>query len=304
LDRINNARAQAAEPLASLSDIIKGRKEARKMAEASYDFMCSIRIQDAIESLTAKFEEMGQLDRSMEYRQVWDIIVELLEQVAEVLGEEIISGDEFAKILNAGFQEYEIGIIPPSVDQVLVGTIHRLRSHEIKVLYILGVNDGSFPSSASEDGILTDEDRTDLIGRGVQVMKDSKSLAFEEQYLTYTTLTTANKYLRLSFPISDFDGKSRRPSIIISRLKKVFPKIREESSVIKDRSEAALLNGIAARKPAFNEMLTAIKENPESQVLKSEIVWFRDSNEWSGRLKNAAKGFVFENEASSSIQKP
>ncbi|MHC1721530.1 MAG: helicase-exonuclease AddAB subunit AddB [Clostridiaceae bacterium] len=297
IERINAIRIEASKPLLSLSDKIRGKKEAKEMAEAFYDFMCGINIQEAIEKLITKFEYMGQLDRSKEYRQVWDIIVELLEQVVEVLGEEIITGDEFAKIINAGFQEYEIGVIPPAIDQVLVGNIQRLRSHEIKVLYILGVNDGVFPSSVSGEGILTDEDRLDLIGRGVQVMKDSKSLAFEEQYLTYTTLTTANKYLRLSFPISDFDGKSKRPSIIISRLKKVFPKIREESSVIKDRSETALLNGITARKPAFNDMLRAIKENPGSRVLKSEICWFRNSGEWKERLESAANGFAFENEA-------
>ena len=267
------------------------------MAGALYEFMCEIRIPETIEMLIAKFEEMGRLDRAQEYEQVWDIIVELLEQVVEVLGDEAITGDEFSKIISAGFEEYEIGIIPPAIDQVLVGTVQRLRSHEISVLYIIGVNDGVFPAATSKEGILGDEDRIELISKGLKVMKDSKSLAFEEQFLSYTTLTTANRYLRLSFPVSDFDGKPKRQSIIISRLKKVFPELREESSIIKDTSEEGILRGIASKRPAFNEMLTLIKDNQDSFVLRCAISWYKKDEQWQARLKAAAEGFSYENTA-------
>lgn len=297
IERVNGTREKVVEPLVRLSGSIKGKRSAREMAEALYDFMRGIGIPETIEQLIAKFEDMGRLDRAQEYEQVWDIIVELLEQVVEVLGEETVTGDEFAKIISAGFEEYEIGIIPPAIDQVLVGTVQRLRSHEISVLYIIGVNDGVFPSASSKEGILADEDRIALISKGVGVMKDSKSLAFEEQFLSYTTLTTANRYLRLSFPVSDFDGKPKRPSIIISRLKKVFPKLREESTVIRDAGEESLLKGIASKRPAFNEMLTHIKDNPESEVLRCAISWFGKDEQWKGRLQSAAEGFSYENAA-------
>lgn len=295
--RVNETRDRVVEPLLKLSQNIKGRHGAREMAGALYEFMCEIKIPETIERLIAKFEAMGRLDRAQEYEQVWDIIVELLEQVVEVLGEETITGDEFSKIISAGFEEYEIGIIPPAIDQILVGTVQRLRSHEISVLYIIGVNDGVFPAATSKEGILGDEDRIELISKGVQVMKDSKSLAFEEQFLSYTTLTTANRYLRLSFPVSDFDGKPKRQSIIISRLKKVFPELREESSIIKDTSEAGILRGITSKRPAFNEMLTLIKDNPDSAVLRCAISWYKQDDQWQSRLKAAAEGFAYENTA-------
>ncbi len=297
IERVNETRDKVVEPLLKLSQSIKGRHGAREMAGALYEFMCEIRIPETIEMLIAKFEEMGRLDRAQEYEQVWDIIVELLEQVVEVLGDEAITGDEFSKIISAGFEEYEIGIIPPAIDQVLVGTVQRLRSHEISVLYIIGVNDGVFPAATSKEGILGDEDRIELISKGLQVMKDSKSLAFEEQFLSYTTLTTANRYLRLSFPVSDFDGKPKRQSIIISRLKKVFPELREESSIIKDTSEEGILRGIASKRPAFNEMLTLIKDNQDSFVLRCAISWYKQDEQWQARLKAAAEGFSYENTA-------
>ncbi|MBP1743972.1 MAG: ATP-dependent helicase [Firmicutes bacterium] len=297
IERVNETRDKVAGPLLKLSRNIKGRHGAREMAEALYEFMCEIRIPETIEMLIAKFEELGRLDRAQEYEQVWDIIVELLEQVVEVLGDEPITGDEFSKIIGAGFEEYEIGIIPPAIDQVLVGTIQRLRSHEISVLYIIGVNDGVFPAASSKEGILADEDRIALISKGVKVMKDSKSLAFEEQFLSYTTLTTADRYLRLSFPVSDFDGKPKRPSIIISRLKKVFPRVREENSIIKDTTEEGLLRDITSRRPVFNEMLTLIKDHPDSSVLRCAINWYSRDEQWKGRLKAAAEGFSYENTA-------
>ncbi len=297
IERVNSTRDKVVEPLRKLSEGIKGRHGAREMAEALYDFMCDIGIPETIEMLISKFEAMGRLDRAQEYEQVWDIIVELLEQVVEVLGEEDLTGDEFSKIMSAGFEEYEIGIIPPAIDQVLVGTVQRLRSHEISCLYIIGVNDGVFPAASSKEGILADEDRIALIAKGVNVMKDSKSLAFEEQFLSYTTLTTANRYLRLSFPVSDFDGKPKRPSIIISRLRKVFPELKEESSVMRDTDDESLLSSIASKRPAFNEMLTLIKDNPESEVLRCAINWFRQDEQWKEKLQAAAEGFSFENTA-------
>lgn len=141
------------------------------------------------------------------------------------------------KILQTGLSEYEIGLIPPTLDQVMVGSITRLRSHNINTLYIVGVNDGIFPSPLKEEGILSDDDRKFLGDKGLEIAKDTKSIAFEEQFLVYSTLTTPSKYLRLSYPIADGEGKTLRPSIIISRIKKIFTNICEENDIVKLNGE-------------------------------------------------------------------
>ncbi len=297
IERVNNIRYQAASPIIRFAVRVKGKKTVRELTEALYDFLCDIDIPETLNLLLEAFEQQEQLDRAAEYRQVWDIIMELLDQVVEVMGEEILPLEEYSKILSAGFQEYEIGIIPPALDQVLVGSIQRLKSHEISVLFILGANDGVFPAAAVNPGVLTDEDRIALTAGGLEVMRDSKSQAFEEQFLTYSTLTRANEYLRLSFPVSDFEGKSKRPSIIMSRLKKIFPKISEHSDIIKDTSEEARLNNITARQPVLNDLMVEMCSASDSEVLKSIVKWYRSNEAWSPKLVNAANGFYYSNSA-------
>ena len=91
-------------------------------------------------------------------------------------------------------------------------------------MFLLGVNDGVFPLSAPSEGILSDQDRSLLHHMGIELAKDTRVQVFDEQYLVYRTLTVAGKYLKISWPIGDSEGKTMRPSIIVSRLQKLFPK--------------------------------------------------------------------------------
>ncbi|MGE5627711.1 MAG: helicase-exonuclease AddAB subunit AddB [Solirubrobacterales bacterium] len=294
IERINKTRNEAAKPLLNLSKKIKGRRTFNEITKALYEFICEINIPETIEKLIFSFETNGQMDRAAEYKQVWDIIVEIMEQLVQVMGDEAVNLDEYTKILNSGFQEYEIGIIPPAIDQVLVGSIQRLKSHEISVLFILGTNDGVFPSPSSNEGVLTDDDRIALINGGLEVSRDSKSLAFEEQFLIYSTLTRANEYLRLSFPAADFEGKTKRPSIIISRLKKIFKGLTEYSNIIKDNSEGARLKNITSKQPLLNQVLAEMG-NKDSGVLNCILNWYYTNEPWKSRLINGAKGYSYKN---------
>ena len=148
------------------------------------------------------------------------------------MGDETFGVERFSKILKIGLGQYQIGLIPAALDQVLVGSIDRSRSHEVKALYILGVNDGVFPSAAVREGILSDNDRAALNHIGLELAGDSRAQAFDEQYLIYRALSIAGGYLQVSWPIADSEGKSMRPSTIISRLRKLFPHITETSNII------------------------------------------------------------------------
>ncbi len=237
LDKINDIRYEAMDPIVSLNKSFKSKDSAKEFCEVLYEFLCSINLPDKIQNMIENFKVEGEVEKASEYNQIWNIVMEVLDQIAEVIGEEKISLKEFFKILQTGFSEYEIGLIPPTLDQVIVGSITRLRSHNINILYIVGVNDGIFPAPLKEEGILSDEDRQFLGEKGLEIAKDTKSIAFEEQFLVYSTLTTPSKYLRLSYPIADGEGKTLRPSIIISRIKKIFTNICEENDIVRLNDE-------------------------------------------------------------------
>jgi len=133
--------------------------------------------------------------------------LEVFDHTVEVMGDETFGIEKFARILEIGFGECKIGLIPASLDQVLVGSLERSRSHEIKALYILGANDGVFPPAVMEEGILSDQDRAVLNNAGIELASDTRTQAFDGQYLIYRALTTAGNYLRISWSIADHEGK-------------------------------------------------------------------------------------------------
>lgn len=301
LEKINTIREKVRDPLMNLALSIKGRKRGRESCEGLYTFLCNLGIPERVEAWISQFKEAGELDKVNEYSQIWDIVIELLDQIVEVLGDEIVSIDMLSKILSTGFKEYEVGVIPPSIDQVLVGSITRLKSHDVSALYIVGVNDGVFPAVIPAEGVLSDNDREGLRERGLEIAKDTKSRAFEEQFLVYTTLTLVSKYLRLSYPMGDEEGKTKRPSIIISRVKKIFPALKEESSLMDRNEDYENLRVIDGPKATFNQFISSLRKNREGSYVTPlwlEVYrWYRDNGEWNDKLKGVLSGFSYTNEA-------
>ncbi|MPM97009.1 ATP-dependent helicase/deoxyribonuclease subunit B [bioreactor metagenome] len=157
---------------------IKGKKTGKEMCHALYDFLMKLNIEEKTQALIQVFKEENLLDKVNEYRQIWDAIVDIMDQIAEVINEDKIDSEVFGRILKSGFEEYELGLIPPAIDQILVSSVQRIRSHDIKALYIVGVNDGVFPGAIADEGILTDLERESLRENGLELAKDTKSLAF------------------------------------------------------------------------------------------------------------------------------
>ncbi|WP_251861240.1 helicase-exonuclease AddAB subunit AddB [Clostridium sp. Marseille-Q2269] len=301
LNKINNIRYEAMGPIVSLNENLKNKTTAKEYCEELYEFLCNINLPDRINNIIENFKLQGQVEKASEYNQIWNIVIEVLDQIVEVIGNEKVSLKEFFKILETGFKEYEIGIIPPTLDQVIVGSITRLRSHNINTLYIVGVNDGIFPSPLKEEGILSDDDRELLESKGLEIAKDTKSIAFEEQFLVYSTLTTASKYLRLSYPIADGEGKTLRPSIIISRIKKIFSNICEENDIVRFNNEEEELKNISSAKPTFNYLISNLRKDVEEvkihNIWGDTYKWYLENEFWVGKLNRLIKGFDYTNQS-------
>ena len=300
LSRVNKIRREIVAPIERLYSRIRGKKAVKETCTAVYDFLCELNIPDTIEQWIAVFKDTGRQELAREYSQIWNIIMELLDQIVEVLGEEQLTLEQFVKIISIGFNEHKMGLIPPALDQVLVGSVDRLKSHDVTVLFILGVNDGIFPSATNDEGILTDHDRGVLNGLGMELAKDTKAQAFEEQYLVYTSLTLANGHLKISYPMADFEGKSLRPSIIISRLKTIFPRLKEGSDVLEATSEEEHLKLINAQTPTFNELISVIRKDKDGEehlpIWKDVYRWYAVQDKWKDRCSSVFSGISYTNQ--------
>lgn len=299
LEEINKVRYEISGPLLEFRKKTKGKKKGSEICGALYDFLCGIGVPGRIEASIEQFRTSGQLSLANEYSQVWNIVMEVFDQTVEVMGEETFGIERFANILEIGLGEYKVGLIPASLDQVLVGSVERSKSHEVKALYILGVNDGVFPAAAAEEGILSDLDRAALNQAGVELASDTRTKAFDEQYLVYRALTTAGSYLRLSWPIADHEGRTMRPSMIISRLRKLFPAISEGSNVLKAEADQAETELVTGKTPAFKHMVSALRQKADGKDIgplwPGVYRWFATQEDWGPKCESARSAFRYKN---------
>jgi len=299
LEDVNQIRLEIIAPLMEFRNRTKGRKTAAEFCTALYDFLCTLGIPERLEQKVQEFRDAGNLLLANEYSQVWNIVIALMDQMVEVMADEAFGVERFANMLEIGFAEYKVGLIPASLDQVLVGSAERSKSHEIKALFILGTNDGIFPAGGAEEGILSDEERDRLLTLGVEIAKDTRARAMDENFLIYRTLTTPSEYLRISWPIADQEGKTLRPSIIISRMRKIFPKIRETSNILPPSSNADVLELLTSREAAFRRLIGVIRQRADGinilPVWQDVARWFLRQNEWESEIFRAKKAFQYRN---------
>ena len=94
-----------------------------------------------LHSWRKNFRTGGELALAKEYAQVYRIVMELFDKFVSLLGEEEIALKDYCELLDAGLEEAKVGVIPPSLDQVMIGDVERTRIKNIKALFFVGAND-------------------------------------------------------------------------------------------------------------------------------------------------------------------
>lgn len=200
----------------------EGKFEAEELIAAVYDFCVSLNLQEKMERMEAEFTQNGDFTRAKEYGQVYPAVMDLLHQMHELLQKETMSFREFTDILTAGFSELSVGIIPQSVDQVVIGDIERTRLKQVKALFFLGVNDGNIPRSKSKGGLISDIEREFLQESGKELAPTGRQQMFIQKLYLYLNLTKPSEKLYLSYSRADGQGKALRPAYLIHTMLSVF----------------------------------------------------------------------------------
>lgn len=297
---INDIKGRVCSPLLKLKASLEEGKGARIICASIFQFLCDLGVPERIERLVEGFKNDGELDMAGEYSKVWNIMIETFDQVVEVLSDRDITLEQLSKVLAIGFEEYKIGLIPSALDQVVFGSIERVKNYDIKALYIIGVNDGIFPSSPGDEGVLSDSDRECLKSMGLQLAPGTKDKVFDEQYLVYTALTRSRKYLKICCPIADHEGKAMRPSIIISRLKKIFKNIEEKSNITVEDTDEENIKRINSPLPTLNELVCAMRKNADGHnmnpVWRDVYYWYINNDKWRDKAQRAVSGLTYVNQ--------
>lgn len=197
----------------------------REQTEKLYQFFCELQMEQKLREHQEKFEAQGEEILASEYRQIYRIVVDLLDKLVDLLGEEIMSVEDYADVLEAGFSSAKVGSIPPGNDCVILGDIERTRLEGIRVLFFLGVNDSLIPGTLSGGGILSQYDREILEQKDLELAPTAREQAFLQHFYLYLNMTKPSDALYLTYARMDGDGKAIRPSYLIGTLQKLFSQL-------------------------------------------------------------------------------
>lgn len=296
LQNLNITREQAVSQFQELADLRRKRNATvTDWTKALYLFIERGNIQMRLKQYENYFLEIGNGALAKEYAQIYRIVMELLDKLVSLLGNEIISLREFTEVLDAGFEEAKVGIIPPSVDQVVLGDLERTRLNHIKVLFFVGVNDGIIPKSKSRGGILSELDREELVKQKVELAPTKRQQSYIERFYLYLALTKPADKLYLSYSKVNMDGKSLRGAYLIyaiQRLYKILNIIDEE-----ERQQEGLKQIVTAESgiDCLVAGLRAYREGRRNEEWCTLFQWYLESEEWKEKVIKLGDACFYSN---------
>lgn len=251
--------------LFELKNKLSKTKKASETCKILYDYLIS--------------KDIAKTDEQIE---ALNLVIDILNEISEIFKERNMGIDEFSKILKVGLSTKELGQIPSLNNKVIVGDVNRSKTHKVKAMFIIGVNDGVFPSLNTNEGFFNDKDREKLKEMDFELAKGTKEKSYEENFNIYKAMSTAEERMYISYSSSDADGKALRKSLIISKLNRIFKNLKEENFEEKK-------DEILGEKITFTKLLN----NIENENWKEVLVWYE--KHYNAKLNSALKGLEYTN---------
>lgn len=283
LETLNTLRNKIVTPLIDFKKKLEGKKSAQEITTKLYEFLEENNIRRKLEEKLQKLNTEEEIKYANEYISSFNILMDILDEINLVFGSQNMTFEDYRKILKSGLEASQLGEIPQVIDEVTIGDVERSRSHKIHTLFILGLNDGVFPNTNITEGFLNDSDREYLKKNGIELAKGSLENIYDDEFNIYKAFTTAENDIYLSYVSSDKEGKGLRPSTLLTKIKKIFPKLKEESSILQEKAE------ITVPKETFGELLTNIRNYKNGEEIDDTWIavynWYMENEKWKNKLQ-------------------
>lgn len=219
LNELNAMRADIVNLVDGMKSAMGRYNSAGDKIKGLYDFLNDrFMMEERIAEMVRQQEREGFEEGAAETAQSWNIICTILNQIVSTLGEEKVSDGQLMKLMEAGFEEIEIGLVPVTSDMVIIGTMQRTRLSRIKALFVVGANEGLIPLESGDDGLLSDREKSVLEGFEVEMAKTEKVMRQEEKMALYRMLSLPSEKLYISCSMTDEKGEEMRPSSVFRKL--------------------------------------------------------------------------------------
>jgi len=256
LKQINKLRLRIVEPLEKLHTGLKGDSSAEEKLKCLYRFLDDISLPESLDKKVDDFTDLDELRFADEYKQLWEIIVSATEQMHLIINDEILNTAEFRKLVTLALSQYDVGVIPISLDRTGLGGMAMSRRRDLKCLIILGASDDRLPTVSKNSGALSDNERAVLTNLGTEIHAGLEERLYREMNMLYSVVTLPSEKL----VVIHSTGAGQRPSFISKRL--------------------CLMYGIS-EKVLPEDVYMAIAEKPYIELLKTKkIIYDSEKQEY------------------------
>lgn len=261
---LNQVREKILNAFLPLFDVFCSGHTVQEQTYALYQFISRFGIEQLLKEKQHEFED-SNMTKAQEYAQIYKIVMDLLDKVASLLGEEQMTIHEYGDILDAGFSAAKVGSIPPGNDRVMIGDIERTRLSHIKILFFVGVNDGIVPKSGSMGNIISQFEREKMAEHHLELAPGARERVFIQKFYLYLNMTKPSDALYVTFSRVNADGKALRRSYLIGTLQHMFPDL-----TVEERDEISLAEDVLTPENAVQFFLEGLAQ---SRIKEIETQW-------------------------------
>jgi ATP-dependent helicase/nuclease subunit B len=192
----------------NLLKVIAEKPDGAKLARAIYEFWAGLKVTDKFDQWQERSDDLPPLYRSI-HQTAWEQINSWCDNLALAFDNTPMDAADWLAIAEAGLSRLTLGVIPPSLDQVLVGAIDRARQPDVKLAIVLGFNEGVFPAAPPQELLLNRAERQLLAqDHEFNLGLDRLQYAAREQFFAYIACTRASERLCVSWSRRNLAGKS------------------------------------------------------------------------------------------------
>ena len=213
-ERVEPLRRRLVDAIAPLTRAVKGEdRPAGEFLSTLWSCVEAFGVAERLGDQIEAAEAAGELEEASENRQAWEQLCGLLDQADDLIGREVVSGGDFVATVEYGLDLLDFAVVPPRADEAILGDVERTRLIGCRAAVVVGLNDGVFPAASNDDGgVLGDEERRLLRGRGVDVEADGRGRLLAERFLAYRAFSTPSERLTLVRSVADAGGEATTAS--------------------------------------------------------------------------------------------
>lgn len=295
---LNGVRIRLMQPLLNMEEKLASAVDLAGMTRILHEYLEELKIADRLAAEIEVMHQRGWLEMVRESTQIWNIVIDTLDQIYTMMGDQPSTLKEYRQLLEAGFLSYELGIIPTTVDQVLVGAIQRSKSQDIRALFVLGFNDGILPAGRSDDSLLAEHEKNSLESYGLEIGLNRDMMIAQENYLIYNAFSKPGEDLWLSYALADAEGRALRPSLLLTRIRHLYKKLETSSDLIEDYQTG--LDSISTPGSTIKYLVRNLRRGYDGRTIEDfwwdAFNWYQENDVWQEKLNLIARGFAHCNQ--------